>query len=113
MPAKQAETVGVSDSGSRVASCTFDEAGLPEQRSRFERLAPTVTGITREPEAVRIFFREGFDRDLLDRAVAVENHCCPFFQFELDEEARRLRVTVQHRDQLPALDVIAHALASG
>jgi hypothetical protein len=108
----QTKTAGSSDSGVQVPSCALDKAGVREQRGRFARLAPGVASVTREPEAVLISFREGFDRDALDGALEVERQCCPFFRFELDERDRRLRVTVQDADQLPALDAIAHAVVS-
>lgn len=113
MPTKQEKTFPISESGAQVASCALDERGLREQRGRFARLAPGVAGVTREPEAVLIHFRAGFDRDALDSALAVESECCPFFRFELNEEDRVMRVTVQESEQLPALDAIAHAMTSG
>jgi hypothetical protein len=106
------KTRDLSASDAQVPSCALDEAGLREQQGRFARLSPGVARVTRKPEAVLIAFREGFDRDALDTALAVERQCCPFFQFELDEEDRLLRVTVQNPNQLPALDAIAHAMAS-
>ena len=112
MPAKQENIFPSSDSGAQVLGCALDERGLREQRGRFARLAPGVARVTRDPEAVLFHFRAGFDRDALDTALAVESECCPFFRFELNEEDRLLRVTVQEPDQLPALDAIATAMAS-
>ena len=92
-----------------IPTCALDEEGVRAQRERYARLAHDVTRIAREPEAMIVEFREDFDRATLEEALAVERQCCPFFLFDLDEHARRLRTTVRERDQLPALDALAHA----
>ena len=96
----------------QIPSCALDEAGVREQRSRYASLAPSVTRLEREPEAVVVEFDEGFDRAALDEALAVERRCCPFFLFDFDESERRLRTTVERTEQLPALDAIAQVLGS-
>jgi hypothetical protein len=96
-----------------MPSCALDETGLREQRARYVSLSPSVTRLEREPEAVVIEFREGFDQATLEQALAVERECCPFFKFDFDEAQRRLRATVRDVEQLPALDAMAHALESG
>jgi hypothetical protein len=93
-----------------IPTCALDEPGVEIQRDRYERLATDVDRLDREPEAVSIGFREGFDRQLLEEALTVERECCPFFLFQFDDKARRLRATVREREQLPALDAMAHAL---
>jgi hypothetical protein len=93
-----------------VPTCALDEDGMRAQRDRYARLADDVTRLAREPEAVLVEFRENFDRATLEEALAVERVCCPFFLFDFDEDARRLRTTVRERDQLPALDAMAQAL---
>jgi hypothetical protein len=96
----------------RIPSCALDEGGVRDQHARYVRLAPSVARLRREPEALLIEFREGFDREALDAALAVERACCPFFQFEFDEPKRRLRTTVREAEQLPALDAMAQALGA-
>jgi hypothetical protein len=66
-----------------------------------------VEELAREGEAVLVGFKPGFDREALDELIAVERECCPFFEFGLDEERRRLRVTVRDPEFAPALDAIA------
>jgi hypothetical protein len=95
-----------------IPSCALDEAGVADQRARYARLAPTVSRIERDAEAVLIEFREQFDRQTLEEALAVERQCCPFFLFEFDDSQRRLRATVRDPEQLPALDAMAVALQS-
>ena len=96
-----------------VPSCALDEAGLREQRARYARLAPGVSGVIRESDAVVVDFHRGFDREALNQALAVERECCPFFAFELDESQRRLRASVREAEQLPALEALVHALGAG
>ena len=93
-----------------IPTCALDPEGMRVQKQRYGRLGADVLRVRREPEALVIEFRDGFDRDTLQEALAVERECCPFFLFDLDEEARRLRASVRERDQLPALEAIAHAL---
>ena len=91
-----------------IPNCALDETGLSEQRSRYERLAPSVDRIERSGEVVLVEFGDTLDRDELDQALAVERDCCPFFEFRFEGE-RRLHVTVREAEQLPALDAITHA----
>jgi hypothetical protein len=95
-----------------IPSCALDDAGMAAQRERHRRLAPGVSELTREPEAVVVEFTAGFDRAALDEMVAVEQRCCPFFRFAFDDHARRLSVTVAEPEMLPALDAIHEALAA-
>ena len=95
----------------RIPACALDEGGAAAQRGRYARLSADVESVEREPEAIIVQFREDFDRGLLRETLAVERACCPFFAFDFDDHARRLRTTVNERDRLPALDAIAHALA--
>jgi hypothetical protein len=95
-----------------IPSCALDEEGIRQQQVRYAHLAPTVTSLEREPEAVLVEFGEEFGRETLEQALDVERACCPFFQFHFDESTRRLRVTVREPDQLPALDAIADALGA-
>ena len=101
---------GSDEKNARIPSCELDEAGVREQRARYSRLAPRVTRLEREPEAVLVEFDEGLDRATLDEVLAVERRCCPFFVFDFSESERRLRTSVQNSEQLPALDAVAHAL---
>ncbi len=74
------------------------------------RLAATITRLNRTHEAIVIDFDEHLDRETLERTLAVERECCPFFVFELDEPNHRLRITVSEAEQLPALEAMAAAL---
>jgi hypothetical protein len=107
-----AERSAFHDAIAAIPTCTLDRESMDAQRARYARLADDVTRLDREPDAVLVEFRENFDRTTLEEALADERACCPFFLFDFDEKARRLRTTVRERDQLPALDAMAHALGA-
>lgn len=90
-----------------IPSCALDDVGQRDQGARYARLSTSVEHVQREPEAVVIEFVQGFDRQTLTEALAVERECCPFFRFRFDQRRRRLRVTVADADMLPALEAIA------
>ncbi len=96
----------------QIPSCALTEDGMRAQRDRYARLGRDTRRVERQPAALTIEFEEGFDRDALEEALAVERECCPFFRFAYDEDARRLVVTVREPEQLPALDAIAYAVGS-
>jgi hypothetical protein len=105
------ETHSASDRAiAEIPSCALDEAGRADQRARYSRLAPAVSRIEREADAVWIEFDEQLDRETLDETLAVERACCPFFEFAFDDSLRRLRATVREPEQAPALDAMADAL---
>lgn len=95
-----------------MASCALDEGGLRRQLERYRRLARSVSQLDRRDDALTVVFDSSLDRAALDEALTVERACCPFFGFDLDEGARRLTVTVDEREQRPALDAIATALGA-
>ena len=94
---------------SEIPTCALDETGVRTQRDRYARVAPGVERLERDEAALTVHFHVDYDRATLDEALAVERECCPFFVLELDEPARRLRVTVSDPEQRPALDALAHA----
>lgn len=95
-----------------IPSCALDASGASEQKARYARLASSVSSVERGPEAVVIAFDHDLDRDMLERALAVERECCPFLRFEFDRQPRLLRVTVADADMVSALDAIAYALGA-
>ena len=89
-------------------SCTLDEAGASEQKTRYVRLAVSVERVVREPDAVVVDFDQSLDEATLRETLAVERECCPFFRFDFDPGGRGLRVTVDDPAMAPALEAIAH-----
>jgi hypothetical protein len=112
MPPKSATSDAFDRAVAQIPTCALDQGGMREQRARYARLASSVTRVQREPEAVLVEFDPDFDRQALDRALAVERECCPLFRFAFDEQERRLRATVAESEQLSALDAVAHALGA-
>src|SRR5437016_8632449 len=112
MPTNSANTESLEAAIAAIPSCALDDAGRREQRTRYTRLAATVTRLDRTPEAVVVEFDDHLDRETLERALEVERGCCPFFVFEFDQPSRRLRMSVREAEQLPALDAMAVALGT-
>jgi hypothetical protein len=112
MPKANPTAAAFDEASAGIATCALDEQGVETQRDRYARLAADVDRLEREPEAVLVEFREGFERRLLEEALAVEKQCCPFLLFQLDDKARRLRASVRELEQLPALDAMEHALGA-
>lgn len=96
-----------------IPSCALDEPGLHAQRERYHQLAAAVSYIDRDRASILLEFTDQLDRDLLEHTLAIERECCAFFLFDFDESARRLKISVRERDQLPALDALAEAFAAG
>src|SRR5438128_11203215 len=83
----------------RIASCALDERGLRSQRGRYARLAASVLAVQRKPGALEVTLAPDYDRGVLERALAVERECCPFFRFELTEAGTLLRVSVTREEE--------------
>ncbi len=86
---------------------------MRDQADRYRRLGATTTSIERHDSALVATFGGDLDEQLLQRTVAVENDCCPFFGFDYQPSAQRLVITVQHADERPALEALQYALSSG
>jgi hypothetical protein len=112
MPNSSANTENFESAIAAIPTCALDDAGRREQRARYAQLAATATRLDRRPEAIVVEFAEHLDRETLERTLAVERECCPFFVFEFDEPGRRLRITVREAEQVPALEAMAAALAA-
>jgi hypothetical protein len=95
-----------------LPSCALDEQGVQEQQARHQRLAPSVTNLERPGETVVFTFSEDYDRQALLEMVTVEERCCPFFRFALEEGSRQLTVGVRDEEMLPALEAIASHLGA-
>jgi hypothetical protein len=96
-----------------IAECRLDPDRLREQRDRYGALGRQALTIDRRPGALTIRFGPQLDEDTLAKTIAVENECCPFFDFDFSAGERRLTIAVTRHDQRPALDALAHALGDG
>jgi hypothetical protein len=102
----------IGNAKSAIPSCALDEQGVRDQQARQQRLAPSVTNVTRRRGTLLMDFAPGFDRRALDDMVEVERQCCPFFRFAFDERARRLTLTVAEPQHAEAVEAVAAALAA-
>ena len=92
-----------------ASSCSLDHGGQGRQLARYRALAPDVESVERAPRSLVVAFRDGYDRALLDEAIAIERECCPFLGIVVGE--RRLSISIADADHAPMLDVFAEALA--
>lgn len=83
---------------------------MARQGARYARLSEAVEDASREPRRLEVRFADGYDRGLLDEAIAIERECCPFFAIELDHGARRLVIELPDGEDPLLLDGIASAL---
>ena len=93
--------------------CRLDEAGLQAQLARYGELGRHVDGVRRGPRLLEVDFGRGVDAELLQRAMAIERECCPFFELSYEEGSGRLSITVEDPGHDAALDAIRFALTPG
>jgi hypothetical protein len=86
---------------------------MARQGARYARLAGSVASAARSPRSLVVSFAEGYDRALLDEAIAIERECCPFFAIELEHAARRLVIKLPEGEDPLLLDGIGGALGAG
>lgn len=91
-------------------SCGLDETGLRAQYERYQTAAVGARLVERSGRRLVIDLDPHVDTDLIERTIAIERECCPFFELTWDPSQRRLAVAVSQREQQPALDAIAFAL---
>jgi hypothetical protein len=94
-----------------MASCSLSGDGMARQGARYAALAPSVVRAEHSPRRLVVEFGPGYDRALLDEAIAVERECCPFFAIEVGEG--RLEIVLAEGEDTLLLDGIAAALGSG
>lgn len=112
MTPKPANRTTIDDLIAAIPSCALDQAGRLRQYERYRQLATTVSRVDNQTEALVVQFDDRLDRDLLERTLAVERRCCPFFVFEVDVPDHRLAISVRRSDQLPALAAMAAAFTA-
>jgi len=89
-----------------LAECRLDLPGLHAQRERYRQLAGSVQRLERQAGRLLVEFGDDLDSALLDRTLAVERECCPFFRIDFVPGERRLIAGVEHSHQEPALDAL-------
>jgi hypothetical protein len=95
-----------------IAECRLDLEGSRRQRDRYRTLGGQAAAIRRGSKSLTINFNLELDQELLEKTIAVEKDCCPFFAFEYSPGERTLTIGVSRDEQRPALDALAYALGS-
>jgi hypothetical protein len=95
-----------------IAECNLDLEGSRRQRDRYRALGDQAAAVRRESDSLTIDFNPELDRELLEKTIAVEKDCCPFFAFDYSPEERILTIEVSRDEQRPALDALAYALGA-
>jgi hypothetical protein len=93
-----------------AASCSLDQTGLAAQLERYRRAGTGGRLLERSPRMLSVELATGTDPALVERAIAIERECCPFYVFHWDARSRRLSIAVTRREHEPALGAIARAL---
>ena len=96
----------------QAPACSLDDQGLRGQRERYRELGRGARVLERTGTRLVVELRAGLDTELLERTLATERGCCPFFELRWEPAMRRLEVSVAAAGHAPALDAIAHALGS-
>ncbi|HEX2436378.1 MAG TPA: hypothetical protein VHI76_06955 [Solirubrobacterales bacterium] len=91
-------------------SCSLDAAGQREQADRYRRAGRGVELVERSPRRLELRLAERVDLADVERLIAVERDCCPFFAIDWRADERRLSFSVARGEHGPALDAIAYAL---
>jgi hypothetical protein len=91
-------------------SCALDEAGLRLQHEHYRQVGADARLVDRSPRRLVVDLDQRVDVPLVDRLLAVERECCPFFELSWGPDLRRLTVSVSQVEHEPALDAIVFAL---
>jgi len=95
-----------------IAECRLDLGGLRAQRARYARLGLASEELERRRGSLTVHFGAGLDQALLEKTIAAEAECCPFFSFDYSAPERLLRIGVERAEQHAALDALAFALGA-
>jgi hypothetical protein len=92
------------------ATCSLDEAELRAQLARYRAVGAGADVLRRSTRQLVIRVGDPVSPLLVEKVVAIERRCCPFFEFGWEQSQRRLTISVSSSEQEPALDAIAYAL---
>ena len=93
-----------------IPSCTLKADQVGPQTERWRELARAAVGIDYSGGELALAFGDDVPLATMERVIAVESECCPFFRMGYDAEAGTLRLTVDSAEHAPALDAIAERL---
>jgi hypothetical protein len=95
-----------------IPQCTIRPDQATPQAERWHELARTAVAIDRSAQSLTLSFGSDVPVDTIERVIAVESECCPFFVMTYDANARVLSLSVDEREHAPALDAIADRLGA-
>ena len=93
-----------------IPSCTLKAGEVGPQAERWRELARSAADIEYSGGELAISFGDDVPLAAMERVIAVESECCPFFRMGYDAEDKTLRMTVADAEHAPALDAIAERL---
>jgi hypothetical protein len=93
-----------------VPSCSLRVDQAAPQAERWRKVARAAVAVERSGHALAVTFGEDVPASTVERLIAVERECCPFFLIRYDGRARRLEMTVDDPQHAPALDAVADSL---
>ncbi len=92
------------------AICSLDDAELRAQLARYRAIGAGADLLQRSRQRLVIRVADPVPDLVVEELVAVERHCCPFFDLAWEQRPRRLSISVSRPEEKPALDAIAYAL---
>ena len=92
------------------AACSLDEEELRAQLARYRAVGARAEVLERRKQRLVIRVSHPVSDLTVEELVAVERHCCPFFDLGWEQRRRRLSISVSRPEEEPALDAIAAAL---
>lgn len=92
-------------------SCALDESGLRQQLDRYRQVGRGARLIDRARRSLVIDLDRRVDTTLIEKTIATERECCPFFDLGWEPNIWRLTISVSQAEHEPALEAITFALA--
>jgi hypothetical protein len=90
--------------------CTLSDGDLRAQLDRYRAIGTGGEGRWITATSVELVVGAGVPDGLVERAVATEQSCCPFFELEWDPGSGRLAIAVSRAEDVPGLEALALAL---
>lgn len=91
-------------------SCALDAGELRQQLDRYRQVGRDARLVQRTSRRLLVQLDGRVKDELVERAIAIERECCPFFQLDWERHSRWLCVSVSAAEHEPALEAIAFAL---
>ncbi len=93
-----------------AGACSLDDEEMRAQLARYRAVGAGAELLQRSRQRLVIRVGDAASDLVVEELVAVERHCCPFFDLTWEQRRRRLSIAVSGPAEEPALDAIAYAL---